>query len=224
MTITYYFCHSLSKLVARFFFSLRIIHPERMIEEGPLIVASNHQSYFDPPLVGICSKRDVYYLARKTLLDVPLLGKLLPRINVIPVDRDGNDMSALKTIIRLVRSGNGVVLFPEGTRSPDGSLQRGKQGIGLIIAKSRAPVQPVRIFGAFEAFPRGSGRITAVPITVVVGEPIRFTPEELDPASCGGDERALYQQLSDRVMEAIAALEPPDSLPSKQAGERLLVS
>ena len=195
-----------------------------MIEEGPLIVASNHQSYFDPPLVGICSKRDVYYLARKTLLDVPLLGKLLPRINVIPVDRDGNDMSALKTIIRLVRSGNGVVLFPEGTRSPDGSLQRGKQGIGLIIAKSRAPVQPVRIFGAFEAFPRGSGKITAVPITVVVGEPIRFTPEELDPASCGGDERALYQQLSDRVMEAIAALEPPDSLPSKQAGERLLVS
>lgn len=224
MTFTYYFWYTLSKIIARFFFSLRIVHPERMIEEGPLIIASNHQSYFDPPLVGICSRRGVYYLARKTLLDVPLLGKLLPHINVIPVDRDGNDMSALKTIIRLVRSGNGVVLFPEGTRSPDGRLQKGKQGIGLIIAKSKAPVQPVRVLGAHEAFPKGGGKITASPITVVVGKPIRFTPEELDPASCGGDERVLYQKLSDRVMEAIGALELSDSLPSRQAGERLTAS
>jgi 1-acyl-sn-glycerol-3-phosphate acyltransferase len=224
MTFTYYFWYTLSKIAARFFFSLRIVHPERLIEEGPVILASNHQSYVDPPLVGICSKRDVYYLARKTLLDVPLLGKLLPHINVIPVDRDGNDMSALKKIIRLVRSGNGVVLFPEGTRSPDGLLQKGKQGIGLIIAKSRAPVQPMRIFGAHEAFPKGSGKITTVPITVVVGEPIRFTSEELDPASCGGDERSLYQKLSDRVMEEIAALELPESLPCGKTSERLIAS
>jgi 1-acyl-sn-glycerol-3-phosphate acyltransferase len=224
MTFTYYFWYTLSKIVARLFFSLRVVHPERLIEEGPVILASNHQSYVDPPLVGICSKRDVYYLARKTLLDVPLLGKLLPHINVIPVDRDGNDMSALKKIIRLVRNGNGVVLFPEGTRSPDGQLQKGKQGIGLIIAKSRAPVQPIRIFGAHDAFPKGSGKITAVPITVVVGEPIHFTPEELDPASCDGDERALYRKLSDRVMEEIAALELPESLPSERTGERLTAS
>jgi len=224
MTFTYYLCYTLSKIIARVFFSLRVVYPERMIEEGPLIVATNHQSFVDPPLVGICSKRDLYYLARKTLLNIPLLGKLLPHINVIPVDRDGNDMSALKTIIRLIRSGKGVVLFPEGTRSPDGSLQRGKQGIGLIIAKSKAPVQPVRVFGAFEAFPKGSGKISATPLTVVIGEPLRFTPEELDPASCGGDERALYQKLSDRVMAAIAGLQLPESLPLPAAGEKLPIS
>ena len=192
-----------------------------MVEEGPLILASNHQSYFDPPLVGICSQRGVYYLARKTLLQIPLLGKLLPYINVILVDRDGNDMSALKTVIRTVKSGNGVVLFPEGTRSPDGTLQRGKAGIGLVIAKTGAPVQPMRIFGSYEAFPKGSGSITACPISVVVGEAIYFTPEELDPDSCGGDERLLYQRLSDRVMEAIAELHLPESLPSAPAGENL---
>jgi 1-acyl-sn-glycerol-3-phosphate acyltransferase len=224
MTFTYSFWYTLSKIAARLFFHFRIVHPERMIEEGPVILASNHQSYFDPPLVGICSDRDVYYLARKTLLNVPLLGKLLPHINVIPVDRDGNDMSALKTIIRLVRSGKGVVLFPEGTRSPDGLLQRGKQGIGLIIAKTGAPVQPMRIFGSREAFPKGSGKITPVPISVVVGEPIHFTQQELDPASHGGDERTLYQALSDRVMGAIAALQLPESLPSGQAGERIPTS
>jgi len=224
MTFTYYLCYTLSKIITRLFFSLRVVHSERMIEEGPLIVASNHQSFVDPPLVGICSKRDLYYLARKTLLNIPLLGKLLPHINVIPVDRDGNDMSALTTIIRLIRSGKGVVLFPEGTRSPDGSLQRGKQGIGLIIAKSKAPVQPVRVFGAFEAFPKGSGKISPIPLTVVIGEPLRFTSEELDPASCGGDERVLYQKLSDRVMAAIAGLQLPESLPLPAAGEKLPTS
>jgi 1-acyl-sn-glycerol-3-phosphate acyltransferase len=211
MTFTYYFWYTLSKILARSFFSFRVIHGKRLVEEGPVILASNHQSYFDPPLVGICSRRAVYYLARKTLLDIPMLGPLLPFINVIPVDRDGNDMSALKKIIRLVRAGSGVVLFPEGTRSPDGTLQRGKSGVGLIIAKTRAPVQPMRIFGAHSAFPKGSGKISLTPISVIVGEPIRFTDQELDPQSYGGDDRALYQYLSDRVMSAIAGLELPAS-------------
>jgi 1-acyl-sn-glycerol-3-phosphate acyltransferase len=214
MTFTYYFWYTISKILARSFFGFRVIHRERLLEEGPVILASNHQSYFDPPLVGICSRRAVYYLARKTLLNVPLLGPLLPFINVIPVDRDGNDMSALKKIIRLVRAGHGVVLFPEGTRSPDGALQRGKSGVGLIIAKTRAPVQPMRIFGAHEAFPKGSDKISLTPISVVVGEPIYFTDAELDAKNHGNDERALYQYLSDRVMNAIAQLELPDSLPS----------
>ena len=211
MTFTYYFWYTLSKILARSFFSFRVIHGKRLVEEGPVILASNHQSYFDPPLVGICSRRAVYYLARKTLLNIPMLGPLLPFINVIPVDRDGNDMSALKKIIRLVRAGSGVVLFPEGTRSPDGTLQRGKSGVGLIIAKTRAPVQPMRIFGAHSAFPKGSGKISLTPISVIVGEPIRFTDQELDPQSHGGDDRALYQYLSDRVMSAIAELELPES-------------
>lgn len=213
MSFTYYFWYTVSKILAWSFFGFRVLHRERLIEEGPVILASNHQSYFDPPLIGICSRRAVYYLARKTLLSIPLLGELLPEINVIPVDRDGNDMSALKKIIRLVRAGNGVVLFPEGTRSPDGALQQGKSGIGLIIAKTRAPVQPMRIFGSYEAFPKGSGKIALTPISVVVGEPIRFTDEELDPKTHGGNERSLYQYLSDRVMEAIARLESPESQP-----------
>ncbi len=211
MSFTYYFWYTLSKIVARLFFSFRIVHPERMVEEGPLILASNHQSYFDPPLVGICSRRGVYYLARKTLLQIPLLGKLLPHINVILVDRDGNDMSALKSVIRTVKSGNAVVLFPEGTRSGDGNLQSGKAGIGLVIAKTRAPVQPFRIFGSYEAFPKGSDKISLTPITVVVGEPLHFTDTDLDPARHGGDERALYQYLSDTVMAAIAELRLPEN-------------
>jgi len=204
MKFTYYFFYTLSKIIARMFFHFRVIHPERMIESGSLILAMNHQSYFDPPLAGICSKRAVYFLARKTLSSLPFFGRLLPDFNVIPIDRDGKDSSSLKTIIRLLRSGNGVVLFPEGTRSPDGNLQRGQSGIGLIIAKTKSPVLPMRVFGAHEAFPKNSKKIHFNQITVVLGNPIYFTEEEL--TAVRGQERELYQKLSDCVMGAISAL------------------
>jgi 1-acyl-sn-glycerol-3-phosphate acyltransferase len=201
MTFTYWFFASLARLLARLFFRYRIIHRERLPETGGIILASNHQSYFDPPLVGICSRRAVYYLARKTLMDWPFFGPMFPDMNVIPVDRDGNDMSALKTVIRKIREGGGVVLFPEGTRSPDGNLQPAQAGVGLVIAKTLAPVVPMRIFGSYEAFPRGSKGVKFHPIRVVVGEPIVFTKEDL-----GAGERADYQRLSQRVMDAIGEL------------------
>ncbi len=204
MTIVYNFFYTLAKWLAKAFFAFRVVHPERIPEEGGLILAVNHQSYFDPPLAGICCRRGVYYLARKTLLEWPFFGPLFPAMNVIPVDRDGNDMSALKGVIRIIRQGNGVVLFPEGTRSPDGHLQPARPGIGLVIAKTGAPVLPMRIFGSHEAFPKGTKKINRHPITVVIGEPIHFDPAQLKPAT-----RENYQALGDRVMSAIASLELP---------------
>jgi len=203
MTLVYNIFYNLSKIFAKTFYSMKVIHPERMIEEGPLILAVNHSSYFDPPLAGICSKRAVYYLARKDLMKWPILGPLFPQMNVIPVERGGNDMSALRDVIKKVREGNGIVLFPEGTRSKDGNLQSAKAGIGLIIAKTRAPVLPIRIFGAYEAFPKGTKGLKLTKIKVVLGEPIHLTKEDVEPAT-----RDTYQNISNRVMEAIAKLTP----------------
>ena len=171
-----------------------------MIQSGPVILASNHQSYFDPPLVGNASDRAIYFLARRSLLDVPLLGRLLPRLNVIPVDQEGVDRSALKGIIKVLKQGECALVFPEGSRTIDGELQPGQPGVGLIIARTLAPVVPVRIFGAHEALPRGGG-IHLHPITVVVGEPIYFSETDLQPR-----DKNLYARLSQRVMDAIAAL------------------
>jgi 1-acyl-sn-glycerol-3-phosphate acyltransferase len=204
MTIVYNIFYNITKLVAFLFFSYRVVHRERLPESGPLILAMNHQSFFDPPLAGICSRRGVYYLARKTLLKWPFFGPLFPAMNVIPVDRDGNDMAALKAVIRVIKEGNGVVLFPEGTRTKDGSLQPAQAGIGFVIAKTRAPVVPMRVFGAFEAFPKGAKLPRVSPITVVVGEPIHFSSKDVPDNS-----RETYQALSDRVMNAIAALQLP---------------
>ena len=197
----YWFGYHLSRLIGRLCFRLRIIHRERMIQTGPVILAMNHQSYLDPPLAGITCDRPIYFLARGTLAEVPLLGWLLPKLNVIPVNQEGIDRSALKTLIRVLKSGNATLVFPEGSRTLDGNLQTAQPGLGLVIAKTLAPVVPMRIFGAHQALPRGGGGLHFVPITIVVGEPIFFTPIELESPA-----KNLYGQISQRVMDAIAAL------------------
>jgi 1-acyl-sn-glycerol-3-phosphate acyltransferase len=196
--------HSLFKFFGNTFFSYRVIHPERMIDEGPAILAMNHQSYLDPPMAGITCERELYTLARNTLFKTRFMSWVLPRINVVPIDPKGGDSTALKLSVRILKQGYATLIFPEGTRSRDGQLQPAQPGIGFIIAKTLAPVVPMRIFGSYEALSRNSKSVRCVPITVVLGEPIYFTKADLE----GG--REVYQRLADRVMDAIAAIEYVD--------------
>jgi 1-acyl-sn-glycerol-3-phosphate acyltransferase len=198
----YWVCYHLIKLFARIFFRVRVVHRERMINHGPVILAANHQSFLDPPLAGSVSDRGIYFLARRSLLNGPVLGWLLPKLNVVPVDSEGGkDRTALKALIRILRAGEGTLVFPEGQRTLDGNLQPAQPGLGLVIAKTLAPVVPMRIFGAYEAWPVHEKWPRPRHVTIVVGEPIRFTREDVE---AGGKE--VYQALSQRVMDAIAAL------------------
>src|SRR5436305_14907440 len=108
----YWIGYHSSRLLARLFYRFRIIHRERMIQTGPVIVAMNHQSFFDPPLAGNACNRAIYFLAKRSLMNVPILGWLLPKLNVIPVNLEGNDRRALKALIRIMRSGNSAIVFP----------------------------------------------------------------------------------------------------------------
>ena len=197
----YQFGYYLSKVIATTLFDFKVVHRERIIESGGVILAMNHQSYLDPPLAGIACRREIHYLARKTLLQWPILGPIFPRLRVIPVDQERADMSAIKTVIKLVRSGECTVVFPEGSRTLDGEIQPAQPGLGLIIAKTLAPVVPMRIFGAHAAFPRGGKPHPFYPITLVFGEPMFFTEADL-----AGEGRDLYQKLSERVLARIAAI------------------
>ncbi len=204
MGFTYAACYQFSKFVAQSFFDLRVFGQDHIVEEGPALLAMNHQSFLDPPFAGISCRREVSYLARKTLFDIPVAGPIIRRLNVIGVDRDGSDVAALKAVIRVLRTGGCTVVFPEGTRSRDGKLQPARAGAGFIIAKTLAPVVPMRIFGAFDAFPRGAKFPRMTPVTVVVGEPMRFTADDV-----AGDPRLVFQRLSEQVMAKIATLENP---------------
>ena len=172
-----------------------------MIQSGRVILAMNHQSYLDPPLAGNAADRPIYFLARRSLLNVPVLGWLLPKLNVIPVDQEAIDRTAIKAVIRVLKADQGVLIFPEGSRTLDGNLQPGLPGVGLIIARTLAPVVPMRIFGAYEALRRGGGRLRFARITIVVGQPIQFTAADF---AAGGKD--VYSRASQRVMDAIAAL------------------
>jgi 1-acyl-sn-glycerol-3-phosphate acyltransferase len=200
----YWLCYTLSGTIARVAFQYRAYGQENIIEEGPAIMAANHQSYLDPPLVGITCRNELYFLARKTLFQKKLLGPLISRVNALPVDLSRGDLTAFRAVMNLLKEGRRTVIFPEGTRSLTGQIQQARPGIGMIIARTLAPVVPVRIFGSFEAWPKG-GKIRPHPITVVVGKPIQFKKEDF-PAN----NRQVYQKVSEQVLAAIAAIEIPE--------------
>ena len=201
MNFYYWLGYHGSRLLARLLFRFRILHRERVIQTGPVILAMNHQSFLDPPLAGNACDRAIYFLAKRSLMNAPVLGWVLPKLNVIPVDLEGKDRSALKALIRILRSGECALVFPEGTRTPDGNLQPAEPGVGLVIAKTGAPVVPMRIFGAFDAWPIGGQLRLWRKITIVVGEPLYFSPVDLELR-----DKDRYRRLSQRVMDAIAQL------------------
>lgn len=204
MKLLYSLGHGLFSVMAKGLFHYRVVHPERIPREGGVILAMNHQSFLDPPIAGIATDRDVFFLARKSLLDWPVVGPLLPKVNVIPVDTENPGRSALMTVIRQVRQGRAVLIFPEGERSWDGKLLPGQPGVGLVVAKTLAPVVPMRIFGSHEALPRGEKEFHLHPITVVVGQPMHFSGSEVKTLG-----KEAYKAISERIMTAIGRLQLP---------------
>jgi len=187
----------------------RFHNGERVPARGPVILASNHASFIDPPLVGAGFNRMVNYLARNTLFDVPILAALLRSWKVVPVDRDGGGGAGLKAILDRLLNGGIILLFPEGTRTRDGQLLPGKAGVGLTVIKSTAPVVPVRLFGTFEAY----GRYLKWPrprrLTVKYGSPMDFGRLRAEASTCSKMRlKEIYQEIADEIMAAISRLEP----------------
>jgi 1-acyl-sn-glycerol-3-phosphate acyltransferase len=178
-------------------YRLRVVGLQHVPRQGAAILAANHQSFLDPPVVGAAVPRHLHFLAKAELFRVPGLGSLIRRLNAHPVDRAGGDAAALRLAAGLLRRGEALVLFPEGTRSGTGSLGAGKAGVGLLALVSGAPVVPVYVRGTREAWPRGARWPRGSRITVAYGPPLRFA---------GGRGRARYQEVSDEIMAAIGRL------------------
>ncbi len=207
----YWFCKNLYLLFAKIYLSYRVVGRENILKmdrDHGYVVASNHVSFLDPPLVGGAFPQELYYFARKTLFDGAFFGWLLPRIKAIPVNQEAPEMSTLKQIIQLLKDGEGVVIFPEGERSYDGELkEKGQSGVGMMVEKSKAKVLPTRLFGPAEALPRGSKKLRRVPVTLVVGEEVDCS-DLLENKELGKKER--YEAITARIMDAIRALELPE--------------
>ena len=178
---------------------IRIEGRENIPQEGCLVI-SNHVSFMDPTTVGWAIPKEIYYLGRRTLFKPPFWSWFLPICNVLPIDRDGHDITGLRRIIKKLQGGDSVVLFPEGTRSPDGNLQPAELGAALIAVKANVPILPTRVFGTYESLSRHSKRLRFHPIRVVIGKPYQPT---LPP---GKADKNAYQAVADEMMAKIAEL------------------
>ena len=177
---------------------------ENIPTSGGFILAGNHVSYLDPPMIAVHANRQpVYSFARKTLFKRGI-GWFFRRLYMIDVDRDkGSDIHSIKRVLQLLKDGNPVLMFPEGTRSVTGVLQRAKKGIGLFMMKAHVPIVPVRIFGTYEAWPKGKSLPNFKPnISIVYGKPLM--PEDFE--SCKSEPDPM-QAISDKVMQAIANIQ-----------------
>lgn len=194
------------RVVLADFFNHEIYGEENIPKSGGVLIASNHVSFLDPPAVAGSAPRNCYSFARKTLFKTGFSGWVFRQFLTIPVDRDGgNDLGAIKTVLKRLKEGQAVLLFPEGTRSEDGKLQEAKRGAGMLAAMSQVPIVPTRVFGTFEAWNRHMKNPCAFrPTAVVYGKPI--FPEEYDP---GKTHPERYQEISSLIMERIGALKDP---------------
>ena len=147
----------------------------------------------------------VTFFARKTLWKPGFASWWLNAVGVIPVDRDGgSDVAAIKRVLGALKERRTIIMFPEGTRSADGELQPPKPGVGLFACRAQVPVLPARIIGSFEALGRGGSLRLGTPVTVVFGRPL--APADYDVPGAGKER---YQVASERIMAAIARLQPP---------------
>jgi 1-acyl-sn-glycerol-3-phosphate acyltransferase len=173
-----------------------------------VILACNHASYFDPPLVGSGLRRGLNFLARENLFRFPVLGWVLRQWQVVPVDREGGGAKGLKAILDRLLKGGAIVVFPEGTRTRDGGLQAPRAGVGLTVIKSAAPVVPVRTFGTFRAYGRHLRWPRPYRLAVKYGQPLLFHQLRLEARTCSKERlKRIYSQVADEIMAAITRLE-----------------
>lgn len=211
MNLSYRLGWIMFRTLYRVYFRWRVFGAKNVPLQGGVILASNHASYLDPPLVGSGLSRDINYLARESLFRFPVVGTVLRSWNSVPVDREGGGGRGLKAILARLLAGGAIILFPEGTRTKDGNLQRAHSGIGLTVIKSTAPVVPVRVFGTFEAFGRHHKFPRPYRVTVKYGHPLDFEKLRTEAKACDKARlKEIYQQAADEIMTAIAKLEPKE--------------
>ncbi|WP_085992017.1 lysophospholipid acyltransferase family protein [Oceanobacillus senegalensis] len=170
-------------------YRIKVIGKDNIPKNGPVLICSNHISNFDPPVVGITSPRDIYFMAKGELFEKPFLGRLLKGIHAFPVKRGLADRNALRMGLQILKEGNTLGLFPEGTRSKTGEIGNALAGAGFFALRSKADIVPCAIVGPYKKFQR---------LTVIYGKPINIQEYR--------SKKASAQEVADLIMDEIKKL------------------
>lgn len=167
-------------------YRFEIIGAEKFPNNGGILLCSNHIHALDPPVVGMTAPRTVHFMAKEELFKLPILGPILPKVNAFPVKRGMSDREALRAALKILKNGDVVGLFPEGTRSTDGVLKKGLSGAGFFALRGNADVMPCAIIGPYKAFRK---------VKVVYGEPILMEPFR--------ERKASAEEVTEVIMSRI---------------------
>ena len=196
----YSVCKPIAVAIMRTMWRLRGYGMHHVPMTGPVLLVSNHSSVLDPPFVGGVSPRQLYFLAKAELFEIPGFGRLIRALNARPVRREGADAAALRVALRVLEAGGALLVFPEGTRGEEGTLREPKPGAALLAVLSGAPVVPVFVRGSGHAWPRGRRLPRPAKVVVTFGPPLRFE------RSAGADKKEYYDTVSRDMIAAIARL------------------
>ncbi|WP_404452862.1 1-acyl-sn-glycerol-3-phosphate acyltransferase [Virgibacillus necropolis] len=186
----YIFARTVVAIVFFPLYRIRVIGKENVPENGPVIICSNHISNFDPPVVGITSPRDIYFMAKGELFEKPVLKTLLPGIQAFPVKRGLSDRNALRKGLEILKNGNVLGLFPEGTRSKTGKIGKPLAGAGFFALRSQATIVPCAIIGPYKPFRR---------LTVIYGKPVDMAYYRENKISANDTAVAIMSEVENLI-------------------------
>ena len=189
----YFLVKAVSRCIFKLFFHATVKGEENLPSEGAVILAANHMSNCDPPLLGCFMRREVCYMAKIELFKNPIFGAAIRACHAFPVKRGTADRTAIKHALELLAEGKCLGLFPEGTRSKNGEMQEAEVGIGLFAAKSQAPVVPTAIIGTDKLFAPGQ---KFPQLKVVVGKPMYYEGNRKDKGAMAAFSQAVAAEIS----------------------------
>lgn len=195
----YRFCRMMSHAVFLLVFRGRVLHTERVPRRGGVLLVCNHQSYLDPVLAALALPREAHFMARDTLFRGGFFKPLIESLNAFPVKRGSADIGAIKETLRRLKNGGLITVFPEATRTEDGTIRPMQPGVVLVARKAGVPLVPTLILGAFEAWPRHAKLPRPRRVLVAYGEPL--TPEgmkNLSDEQCVALVRARIVEMMER--------------------------
>ncbi|MFJ5621144.1 lysophospholipid acyltransferase family protein [Peribacillus loiseleuriae] len=188
----YTFAKNAVKIVLLPFYRAKAIGKENIPGEGGVLICSNHINNLDPPMVGIASKRDIHFMAKEELFQIPILKGILPKVHAFPVKRGLSDREALRKGLAVLKDGQVLGLFPEGTRSKDGQLGEGLAGAGFFALRSKATVLPCAVIGPYKAFR---------PVKIVFGQPMDFERLREEKVSADVATKVIMDEIQTLINE-----------------------
>ena len=200
-------CRALLRVLFRIFNRWEVRGREHVPTSGGVLLIANHTSYADPPIVGTACPRPVHFMAKAELFRIPVLAGLIRRTHAFPVQRGAGDRAALRRAVHLLREGKVLLIFPEGTRSPDGRLMELEIGAAFIALSGRAQVVPTAIVGADHLLPRGKPILLPAKLRVSFGRPV-----DLSGLHAQRPTRQLLHEATGRMTAALRSLLPSDRL------------